>query len=290
MKKVFLIFIFYISAFAKDMIVGFDINMHPRFAKKEGKLAVKILTKEILKTWIKKSDFTGFKTKIYDSADTLINDYLNEKLDVILLNPKDYTKNYKQISQNTSQSISIKHYNDLRINLGYVVSKDKANKPISYWRGKKVTCSDNYLPFDFTNLYLLEHYKTNMNDFFSSIHKARTSGLVIMDVFFKKTKIGITTKQAYDLSAELNPQVKKKLSFVSFVSYPDVPIFISFNNSVPKLDVEFMKEAMKNVFNSARGEQVKSLLQIERVSAISDEDLKFIIDSYNKLEKLNKKY
>lgn len=280
-----------ITLFANDTImVGFDINMHPRFNKKEGKVAVKILTEEVLKIWIKKSHFTSYNTKIYTSTKKLIQDYLDQKIDVILVSPKDFVKNYEKISKNTSQNISIKHYNDTKINLGYVVRKSQFEKPLSYFRHKKVTCSDNYLPYDFMNLYLLEHYKTNITKFFSTIRKVRTSGLVTMDVFFKKTDIGVTTKQAYDLSAELNPQIKQKLSFIPLVSYPDIPIFVSFNNTVPKLDVKFMKSSMKNVFNSAKGEQVKSLLQIERVSTISDEDMKFIIDSYNKLNKLERKY
>lgn len=290
LKVSILLLLFCTSIFAKDMMVGFDINMHPRFSKKEGRLAVKILTEEILKSWIKKSQFSDFKTKVYNSTDKLIKDYLDKKVDVILVNPRDFVKNYKQISKNTSQNISIKHYKGKRVYLGYVTYKNRAKKPLSYFKNKSVTYSDNYLPRDFTNLYLLKHFKSNIDKFFSRVNKVRTSGLVIMDVFFKKTDIGITTRQAYKLSAELNPQIKKKLAFIPLTDYPDVPIFVSFNNSVQKLDVEFMKKAMENVFNSARGEQVKSLLQIERVSAIDDDDLEFIINSYNELSKLSKKY
>lgn len=290
MKKIFLILLFCVSIFAKDLMVGFDIKMHPRFSKKEGKLAVKILAQEVLKTWIKKSRFSDFKTKIYNSTKSLIRDYLDKKVDVILINPRDYVKNYEEISKNTRQNISIKHYEDMMVNLGYVTYKDTNRDSLLYYKGKRVTCSDNYLPTTFMNLYLLRNYKISIDDFFSNINKARTSGLVIMDVFFKKTDIGITTKQAFELSSELNPQIKKSLVFTPLISYPDVPIFVSFNNSVPKLDVEFVKDAMRNVFNSARGEQVKSLLQIVRVSAVADDDLKFIINSYNELERLSEKY
>lgn len=290
MKKVFVVFfVFIISVFANNLEIGFDKNTHPRLQRKEGKLAMKVLTNEILKKWIKRSKFSGFETKIYQKTKDLVRDYRSGKISVGVMSSRDFSKYSEKLLEKTRQVVVIKYSDKEYYKLGYVVPKSRSNNALSYWQKKRVAFSENCLVSDFTDSYLLKNYKKNKDIFFSSQKTLKTDGLAIMDLFFGKIDIVFATKVAYEASVDLNPQLKKKLVFKPLGEFLDIPILIFFNNSVEKMDVAFIEDTIKEIFESPRGEQIKSLLHVEKIAKVTNEKLQEIIKFYKKMNNIREK-
>lgn len=279
-----------VAGMAKELKMGFDSNMHPKFNDKEGRLAVNILTDEILFKWMNKIKYDSPKTYDYAYTKQLIDDFVNGKIDAGLIGVRDFYKYKDTISSHSKEILAVQFGKKRYLEIGFIVPKEKKDLPLKAWKNKRIVYNEAPVMLDFLDLYLLENTKMDTRGFFVRQKAVRTDGLAIMDVFFKKADIAISTKTAFDVSVELNPQLGKKISFVPFTKMADIAVLIFFNNSFPKTDVDFLQNSVENFLKTPRGEQISNLLTISMVAVVLQEDLDFMVSQYKKLALLKEKY
>ncbi len=98
-----------------------------------------------------------------------------------------------------------------------------------------------------------------------NIRPGAKPSLVILPVFFRQTDACVATRNAFNVMAELNPQLKRQLRIVA-VSPPLVPSMTCFRRGLPESIKQRLLEAALNSYTQPSFQQVMALFKTERLS------------------------
>lgn len=290
MRQILLFFMIVGLLYGKNPLrVGMDVALYPKFKNTDNNLAIKTMVDITVKSWDAVKKFDSYEAIEYENTSSLVQDYMDNELDVIMMSIEKYSIYRNTLKDNYSFMITIPHHENINVTIGLTVPKSKKDKKISYWRDKKLSTTSAFLLSDLSKLYFLKNFKIKRSNFFSKTEITSDEGLSILNVFFGKSDLALTSKESYDISGEFNPQITKKLAFIPIDKYKDIPFFIIFSKSAIKNRKKALESIKKSDAYSSRGKQLRKLLKAHgEIIEPDPKDINILTQKYDQLRQLRR--
>jgi phosphonate transport system substrate-binding protein len=148
-------------------------------------------------------------------------------------------------------------------------------------QGKRVEINENdQLAVIFLDSLMLNETHSSYKDGAVSILKQQKSDRIVLDVYFNKADAGVVYGSAYELMAELNPDIKNKVTIVK--TYPiKARTFSYFRRDYPFIN-ELHTGELKFI-KTVRGKQIMEVFRTPDIDYCTVDDL-------GPFEQLNKDY
>lgn len=139
----------------------------------------------------------------------------------------------------------------------------------------------------YLNTVLLRHKLPEIPTFFSTRVDVKTTNGALMDVFFNKSDVAIVRENEFNIAAELNPQLLKKLIILE-KSPPMLASVGVMNNKISDDDFSGLIATFSKVINSDKGKALMGLVQVETIALVAPEDMRDVENMLSDLTLLRK--
>jgi phosphonate transport system substrate-binding protein len=133
---------------------------------------------------------------------------------------------------------------------------------------------------------LLESGCSEAKEFFMEVRQVPKVSKAVLPVFFQQMDACLVTRISFGTMAELNPQLRKSMRVIR--SSPSVvPSLVCFSHDYQSANKEEVIQALDELHQSSKGQQVLMLFKIDRLVRCSDSDFapaKKILDAYRQLK------
>lgn len=247
------------------------------FDRKSNNIA--IATEMFFKEIAKHMEVEHTVLTIYNNTSDMRKAMQEGRLDSVFVNPIDYLDLDSHIHPDFRYTLTFGSAPEQRIYL--LVNNSKSLNDISQLQGKRLSIPKGYiLGRLYLDIVLAQAGQPPMEEFFSGIHYTNNPDAAVIDVFFKKADLSVTSDLAYSLASELNPQIPKKTDILSS-SPPYIPFVIGVNKQVPEDILMDLDSILQQVNNEPRIRKILSLFSAKDLVKIKPEHL----DSLSKLKR-----
>jgi ABC-type phosphate/phosphonate transport system substrate-binding protein len=150
-----------------------------------------------------------------------------------------------------------------------LVRKDSGIRSIHDLRGRSIVmpmrnprCLDMY--FAWLETLLMEEGSKGINSYFSSVKETRPATKAIMPVFFRQADACIVTRQVFDLTAEMNPQISRELTVISRKEKLSQGI-IAVDRRLSEESRQRVRQAFLTLHQTPEGEQLLMLFKVRKL-------------------------
>ncbi|MEJ2622837.1 MAG: PhnD/SsuA/transferrin family substrate-binding protein, partial [Candidatus Thiodiazotropha sp.] len=208
---------------------------------------------------------------VLDNISEILDAMRSDKLDTIFANPIDYLALDHQINPDYRYTITFGPSPQQRV---YLVTQSGTQiKSLAQLRGKRLTLPDGYiLGMTYLEVDLAKAGLPGPESFFSSIDYTDSSNAAVLNVFFNKADLAVTSDIAYSLAGELNPQVSQKIDILS-VSEPFLPFIVGVNKRVPMFFLHPVDEILADLKSQPKLQRILSLFHATDVVKITSDQL-----------------
>jgi ABC-type phosphate/phosphonate transport system substrate-binding protein len=208
---------------------------------------------------------------VLDNIPEILDAMRRDKLDTIFANPIDYLALDHQVNPNYRYTITFGPSPEQQI---YLLTQSGAQiESLAQLRGKRLTFPDGYiLGMTYLEVELAKAGLPGPKSFFSSIDYTDSSNAAVLNVFFDKADLAVTSDIAYSLASELNPQLAKKIDVLS-VSKPFLPFIVGVNKRVPMFFLQPVDEILANLKSQPKLQRILSLFHASDVVKITSDQL-----------------
>jgi phosphonate transport system substrate-binding protein len=189
--------------------LGYIGNAYPNTASKDIKAAVSVLIRKIAWKYFGKSE-----ARYYESIADMATDIRSGAIQVACMPAEEYLelRNRAQIEPILMTSSVNGHETELLL----MVRKDSDIRSLADLRNRSLVIPQRNLRVNslfrvWIDTMLLREGKPESETYFSAVKEAPTTAKVIMSTFFRQSDACVVTRQGFDLTAELNPQLSKEL-------------------------------------------------------------------------------
>ncbi len=196
------------------------------------------------------------------------------KIDYLILNSFYYISHHDFLHQFFTAPIwAVQRGIADKENYILVGQKHTPAQDLKQLQGKRLSFHPQYLLMKFYLKYLIKQSSSlDIDDFFKNLKHTRTASQAILDVFFGISDVCIVPKHIFELTADLNPAIKQKLSIVHQSGEKFLPVLIfDFNRTVSSH--EHINNNLSTIGNSVRGRQLLEMLNIEAIKITNPEQL-----------------
>ena len=244
-----------------------------------------------LRVWIREmSEPSGVQIEplLYESHEKVVRDFLDNKLDFVMVNTVDYLRSASVIKVKPEIAKTRNNKNTVR----YVLLTRAGNPSgsLDALKNKKLAILKvNSLGFTYINVHLMQAGWPDAERFFSTVQYKAKESQAILAVFFGQAEACLVTDTAFSMMKELNPQVGQKLRVMA--QSPELIDTVGFfRKDYPQAHKQVIISGMHGGIKSHdRGRQILLLFNLDQLDVIKDSDL----DSARKLmadyERLKKK-
>jgi len=197
------------------------------------------------------------------------------KIDFVIFNSFYYIRHHDFLAQFIKDPIWVVQRGDQdKENYILLTNKQYADQNIIRLQGQRISFYPHYL---LMKLYL-EHLTKQSNSqdvasFFKKIKHTKTASQAVLDVFFGISDVCIVPKHIFDLTADLNPAIKQKLSIFHQSGEKFLPVLIfDFNHTNPVHN--HIHKNLSKIGDTVRGKQLLDMLNIEAIKVTNQEQLK----------------
>lgn len=261
-------------AVAEDAIdnirLGFSINAFVNIPKNDMKIAVQVLAKKVAgKT------FGSVDSHIYDSISDIENDLKAKKLDGLAITPDEFI-HLRQRAPIEPAMLTVAGSSH-EIELLLLVRKDSGINGVEELKGRVITLPLRNAQYGAIYRVWVETLVMKeggaLDTFFSSITEADSVSKAIMPVFFKKVAACVVTKQAFDVSSELNPQLSRELKVVAQIGKLAGGIIV-FRKDLSDASKEKMRQGLLDLEKNQEGRQLLMLFHLNGLAPFRSEYMK----------------
>jgi len=244
-----------------------------------------------LRVWVREmGDPSGVQvdTHLYESHDKIIRDFLDKKLDFVVINTVDYLRSASVLKVKPEIAKSRNNKNTVK----YVLLTQAAPGGLDALKNKKLAILKvNNLGWIYLNVYLMQAGGPDAESFFSSVQYKTKESQAILAVFFGQAEACLVTDTAFNTMTELNPQVGKKLRVMA--ESPEMIDAVGFfrRDYPPAYKQVLINGLHTGIKVHERGKQIQLLFNLEQMNVIKDSDLdsaRKLMTDYDRLKK--KKY
>ena len=253
---------------------------------KDARVAIKVWLEDVA------ASYGGdLSLKFYDSNNTLYKDFLDNRVDMIVLSLPYYFANREKIDNNAMDFWSIAMSKDRYIKYYLISLKDSKVNSFNDIKGKSISITSNDTV---GNIWIdkksLKTFKTSYKNIFSEIHPVLKESTALLNVFFKKRDLAIITKKTWDTMVELNPSIKNKIKIIDETKEKHLPFIGFFSKYADKRSIDAFFELSINLRDLKGSSQVIDLLKFESIFKVKEESLIELENYYKEYYILKKKY
>ena len=232
------------------------------------------------------------ETKIYDKLSDLENDLKSNKIDLVAMLSNEFVELNKRGLMEPLYVTSSKR--GLYESLVLLVRRDSGIRSIGDLRKKVFIQSRGRfaaLHKAWLETLLINDGIPEVKGFFSSFKEATKPSQAVIPVFFRQADACITTRNLFELLAELNPQLNKEIMVLKESSpIASGVIAVSKKLSIQKRNV--LHEFLENSHQDPQGKQLLTMFRMDRLVPFRPEYLASIeafLKEYNELRTRNRK-
>lgn len=228
-------------------------------------------------------------TEFFVNMKDMNESFKNNQLDMIIAPPLSIAKhfNLKELADNGMVGV---RENGQMNSLILLVKNDSAITSLADLRGKRLLMQENdELCEVFIDTKVRKLTQMGYKQFFSSVSHEIKHSRMILDLFFGKTDAALVYLRAYDVTKELNPQIKNNTKIL--LSYP----LRSKNYTFFSRKFQHSQIILNNISrftDNPRGQQLLELFKTEEIVDANIEELmpiKALYEEYLRLNSENRK-
>lgn len=286
MKILIILCLLALLGFSKDIKMGFLIYSTTKVESSIIK-SIKVFQKQI--NTLSKGKY-NFHLTTYTNRNAILKDYEDNKLNIVLIDTKLFLDNYSRFLKITSKFWKLK-YGNRNFEQYYIIANSTSSLSIADISSYKLlTYSDHAVSNIWFRKRIYETYKTSFSNVIKNIEYTSNESQIVYKVFFNKKHLGIVNANVFNTTAEVNPQIKKKV----YVIEKSKPIFnsvyilqrIGFDKKTTEdfttLRITFQEYLKK--YNLSELENTKNAQEIE------DKDIQEILHFYKTFKELEKRF
>ncbi len=232
---------------------------------------VTIATEMFFSEVVKRIGYRKVEFKVLQDKSAILDSMQKDQLDTIYANPIDYLDLDHQINPNHRYTLTYGSAPEQRIYL--LTQSGQSITDIRSLRGKHLSIPGGYmLGLTYLEVYLAKAGLPGPETFFSEILHPKSSNGAVLDVFFGKADLAVTSDVAYTLANDLNPQLHNKLDILA-ISDPYIPFIIGVNKRVPHDLTDQVDEILSDLSHEPRLRRILSMFSANAVVKVTSEQL-----------------
>ncbi|TLN03053.1 phosphate/phosphite/phosphonate ABC transporter substrate-binding protein, partial [bacterium] len=238
--------------------IGYIGNTYPNTSSKDIQAAVSVLIKKVAWEYFGRSE-----ARYYDSADKMAADIKNGTIQVACLSSEEYLKLRSQARIEPILMTVGDHGRESELLL--LVRRDSGIRSLGDLRNGSIVMPQRNTAESVFRVWLdtmlLREGKPESGAFFSAVKVAPTTAKVIMPVFFRQADACVVTRQAFELTAEMNPQISREMMPIARIENLFHGI-ISGDVKVSREIKERLRQAFLSLNKSPEGRQLMMLFHV----------------------------
>ena len=250
--------------------------------------------KVALKVWLEDVAIlhdTKLEVVFSDSSETLYQMQKKGKVDMIVVDLPFFFKNKKDIFETSDNfwSLSMK---DAQYSQYYLIAnkslnakgfKNIKNKTISMKKGNKGV-------FVWLDKNSLIHNKKEFQNVVGNTYLKKKESTVILNVFFNKSDFGIVRRKTWDILAELNPSILKKVQIIKKSEKIHISSIGLFRKGIDPLLPDAFFKVGNDLHRLKNSESIVELLKFDKLFKVDDKVLSKLSKYYDEYFILKKRY
>lgn len=251
--------------------IGFSSSAFVNIPKTDLKIAVGVLAKKVAA-----KTFNSVETRIYESSAEMENDLKVKKLDLLALT----TDEFIQLKSRThlEPAVIAVAGNSREMELLLLVRKDSNLNGVADLKGRIIALPAKDVQYGvihrtWIETLVMKEGGGTLEKFFSSYKETSSAAQAIMPVFFRKAAACVVSKQAFEISAELNPQLSKELKPIAQIGRLAGGLMV-FRKDVSDVTKQKTKRVLLDLEKDQEGRQLLMLFHLTRLHPFQPEDLR----------------
>jgi len=244
--------------------IGFTGSAFQDVTNTDIKAAVSVLIRKV--AW---KHFGKAESRFYDTLPEMATDLKNRKIEILATPVEEYMELKKEIPIEPLLISSTDKGTEMELLL--LVRKDSGIHSFHDLRGRSIAmpsrnprCLDMYMAW--LEIMLMEEGNKGIDGYFSAVKETRTAAKAIMPVFFRQADACVVTRQVFDLTAELNPQISKEITIISRKGKLSQGI-IAVDRRLSEETKEKLRQAFLTLHQSPEGQQLLMLFKVRKLVA-----------------------
>jgi len=294
--RIFIIIIFLdIFSFASEKLnyvyhsnigISSDAGILSKF--KDRNVAVNSWLKEVAKT-----EKMKINIKIYTDNEKILKDYINKKMNTIVIDSVTYYQNRDILDPLTYKKWGVSLSKKKRSKYYLIGNGEKKLKGFKDLKNKKLVLKNND---KIANIWLeknsLTVNKKSSKKLLLELKKEKNDRRVVFNVFFGKSDYGIITKKAWEFIVSFNPAIKKKVKILDMSENIFIDNFGIYakDSDVPSREFFFKKGKNLQTLKSKKVLKIIDILKLDAIFIIENESLKDLNSFFKEYFELEKKY
>ncbi|TKB25525.1 phosphate/phosphite/phosphonate ABC transporter substrate-binding protein [Desulfopila sp. IMCC35006] len=202
---------------------------------------------------------------VYDRVSDMEKALARNEVDILIMIPEDFVslRAQYQLDPILSADYGDHFYNEILL----LVRKDSGITDVGKLRGKSLLVDvgqQGTIPMKWLDSLLATRISSYAKGFFGNIREHAKSNQVITQVFFGKTDACLVSRNSFELSAELNPQLKNKLHILE-KSPGFVTGIIAARKGLKKSTRDDIAKILAEMYTDPKGKQIMTLFRINRL-------------------------
>ncbi len=203
--------------------------------------------------------------EVYENIADTEKALIKDEVDILIMIPEDFVRlrAQYQLDPILSADYGDHFYNEILL----LVRKDSGITEVGQLRGKNLLVDvgqQGNIPMKWLDSFLTTRLFSSAKKFFGSIHEYTKSNQVITQVFFGKADACLVSRNLFELSAELNPQLKSKLHVLE-QSPGFVTGIIAARKGLKKSTRDDIAGILAEMYTDPKGKQIMTLFRINRL-------------------------
>jgi ABC-type phosphate/phosphonate transport system substrate-binding protein len=232
---------------------------------------ITIATEIFFKEVVSRIGYEKMEFIVHDNIPDLLIAMREDRLDTVFANPIDYLELDHQVNSNHRYTVAYGPNPEQRIYL--LTNSSNAITSIKQLKGKRLSIPKNYLLGRmFLEIQLARAGFSDIENFFSIVHEPNSTNAAVLDLFFDKADLAVTSEISYTLASELNPQLSRKIDILSS-SPPYIPFIIGVNKQAPNEHLAKVDSILSQIENEPRLKHILSLFSATSVTKVTEGQL-----------------
>jgi phosphonate transport system substrate-binding protein len=245
--------------------IGFTGSAFQDVTNTDIKAAVSVLIRKV--AW---QHFGKAESRFYETLPEMATDLKNRKIEILATPVEEYMELKKELPIEPLLISSTEKGTEMELLL--LVRKDSGVHSFHDLRRRTIAmpsrnprCLDMYMAW--LEIMLMEEGSKGIDTYFSSVKETRTAAKAIMPVFFRQADACIVTRQVFDLTAEMNPQISRELTIIASKGKLSQGI-IAVDRRLSEESKENLRQAFLTLHQTPEGQQLLMLFKVRKLVPI----------------------
>jgi ABC-type amino acid transport substrate-binding protein len=268
---------------AQDEIhMGFLYSTRPELNRSDTRAAFDLWTQEFMA-----KQKIVFKVEFYDDVEKMRADFMSRKINIVAADPMSLARYFRQEAMQDGFATSMIGGFDLIL----ASSGQGPVKTLSDLDGKRIAVYGNDpITETFLETLCLKQFRRPCSRVFSHIETVQNGNQALMNAFFGKVDVALVYRFRYELSSEMNPQIRQRLSTI-LAEYPLPGMFYGLASAdIDKTTLDRALNSLINMRESPRGRMIMELFKIDHLRRVKPTDLKPFVQLDQEYQALKARY